>query len=157
MGQTLVSPIIFRRCLIWLLFNTENQKYCMRHWDLFFSHTNPDHYVLLFRKGNQRNQQTQWRNKEAGGRIPEKERVRQIWKVRLGVEQWHFRHWVDVEFCRKSSGTLSLQIPYTRCSLILSWPKSSFSFFHKTKDTFFIFTNNFIRLDILSSAISHTI
>ena len=27
---------------------------------------------------------------------------------------------------------------------ILGWPKSPFSFFSKIKDTFFIFTNNFI-------------
>ena len=38
----------------------------------------------------------------------------------------------------------------------MGWPKSLFSFFHKTKHTFFIFTNNFIDLDILSmSAIPH--
>ena len=38
----------------------------------------------------------------------------------------------------------------------LGWPKSLFSFFRKIKDTFFIFTNNFIDLDILSmSAVSH--
>ena len=29
------------------------------------------------------------------------------------------------------------------------WPKSPFSFFHKIQGTFFIFTNNFIDLDIL--------
>ena len=40
-------------------------------------------------------------------------------------------------------------------ALLLGWPKSLFSFFHKIKDKFFIFTNNFIDLDILSmSAIS---
>ena len=33
---------------------------------------------------------------------------------------------------------------------LLGWPKSPYVFFHKTKDTFFIFTNNFIDLDILS-------
>ena len=33
---------------------------------------------------------------------------------------------------------------------ILGRPKSLFRFFHKIKDTFFIFTNNFIDLDILS-------
>ena len=39
---------------------------------------------------------------------------------------------------------------------ILGWPNSLFSFFHKVKDTFFIFTINFIDLDILSmSAMSH--
>ena len=32
----------------------------------------------------------------------------------------------------------------------LGWPKSLFSFFHNVKDTFFIFTNNFIDLDIRS-------
>ena len=38
---------------------------------------------------------------------------------------------------------------------ILGWPKSLFSFFHKIKYTFFIFTNNCIDLDILSmSALS---
>ena len=31
---------------------------------------------------------------------------------------------------------------------ILGWPKSPFSFFCKIKDTFFIFTNNFIDVDI---------
>ena len=39
--------------------------------------------------------------------------------------------------------------------LILGWPKNTLSFFHKIKDTFSIFTNNFIDLDILSlSALS---
>ena len=33
---------------------------------------------------------------------------------------------------------------------LLGWPKSLFSFSCKIKDTFFIFTNNFIDLDILS-------
>ena len=38
---------------------------------------------------------------------------------------------------------------------VLGWPKSPFSFFHKIKDTFFIFTNNFIDLDSLRvSAVS---
>ena len=38
---------------------------------------------------------------------------------------------------------------------VLGWPKSPFSFFHKMKDTFFIFTNNCIDLDILNiSALS---
>ena len=38
---------------------------------------------------------------------------------------------------------------------LLGWPKSPFSFFHRTKDMFFIFTNNFNDLDVLSmSAIS---
>ena len=38
----------------------------------------------------------------------------------------------------------------------LAWPKSPLIFFCKIKDTFFIFTNNFIYLDVLSmSAISH--
>ena len=38
------------------------------------------------------------------------------------------------------------------------WPKSRFWFFHKIKDTFFIFTNNFIDLDILSmSAVSRVV
>ena len=35
-------------------------------------------------------------------------------------------------------------------SYVLGWPKSLFSFFCKIKDTFFIFTSNFIDLDILS-------
>ena len=35
-------------------------------------------------------------------------------------------------------------------SQILGWPKSQFSFFCKIKGTFFIYTNNFIDLDILS-------
>ena len=40
-------------------------------------------------------------------------------------------------------------------SYILGWPKSPRGFFHKIKDTFFIFNNNIIDLDILSmSAIS---
>ena len=34
--------------------------------------------------------------------------------------------------------------------IILDWPKSPFSFFCKINDIFFIFTNNFIDLDILS-------
>ena len=39
---------------------------------------------------------------------------------------------------------------------ILDWLKCLYGFFHKIKDTFFIFTNNFIDLDILSTgAISH--
>ena len=39
---------------------------------------------------------------------------------------------------------------------VMDWPKNLFSFLKKIKDTFFIFTNNFIDLDILSmSAISH--
>ena len=33
---------------------------------------------------------------------------------------------------------------------ILGWPKSPLSFFHKVKDTFFIFTNNVIDLGIVS-------
>ena len=42
--------------------------------------------------------------------------------------------------------------------LLLGWPKSPFSFFCKIKDIFFIFTNNFIDLDILSmSAISRMV
>ena len=41
--------------------------------------------------------------------------------------------------------------------IVLGWPKSPFSFFHKIKDTFRIF-NNFIDLDILSLlAISHVV
>ena len=41
-------------------------------------------------------------------------------------------------------------------SLLLGWLKCPFRFFYKIKDTFFIFINNFIDLDILSmSAISH--
>ena len=44
---------------------------------------------------------------------------------------------------------------YSLLSNVLGWPKGPFRFFHKIKDTFFIFTNNFIDLDILSmSAIS---
>ena len=40
-------------------------------------------------------------------------------------------------------------------TIVLGWPKSPYGFFHKIKNTFFIFTNNFIDLDILSmSAIS---
>ena len=40
-------------------------------------------------------------------------------------------------------------------SIILGWPKSPFSFFCKIKDMVFIFTNNFIDLDILRmSAVS---
>ena len=43
-------------------------------------------------------------------------------------------------------------------SKILGWPKSLFTFFHKIKDTYFIFTNNFIDLDILSmSAVSRVV
>ena len=34
--------------------------------------------------------------------------------------------------------------------IVLGWPKSPFSFFHKIKDTFFTFTNYFTDLDILS-------
>ena len=42
--------------------------------------------------------------------------------------------------------------------IILVWPKCSFTFFHKIKDTYFIFTNNFIDLDILSmSAVSRVV
>ena len=42
-------------------------------------------------------------------------------------------------------------------NIILGCPKCPFSFFHK-KDTFFIFTNNFIALDILSmSSISQVV
>ena len=38
---------------------------------------------------------------------------------------------------------------------VLGWPKSPLCFFHKIKDTFFIFTSNFIDLDILNmSAVS---
>ena len=38
----------------------------------------------------------------------------------------------------------------------MDWLKCLYGFFHKIKDTFFIFTNNFIDLDILSTgAISH--
>ena len=41
---------------------------------------------------------------------------------------------------------------------LLGWPKSSLSVFHKIKYTFFIFTNNFIDLAILSMlAISHMV
>ena len=35
---------------------------------------------------------------------------------------------------------------------LLGWPKSPFSFFCKIKDTFFIFTNNYIDLGILSTS-----
>ena len=46
---------------------------------------------------------------------------------------------------------LLIKYPY----FLLGWPSSLFSFFHEMTDTFFIFTNNFIDLDILSiSAIS---
>ena len=39
---------------------------------------------------------------------------------------------------------------------VLGWPKCPFSFFHKIKDTFVIFTHNFIDLDIFSvPTISH--
>ena len=34
--------------------------------------------------------------------------------------------------------------------LLLGWAKSLYDFFHKIKDTFFIFTNNVIDLDLLS-------
>ena len=38
---------------------------------------------------------------------------------------------------------------------VLGWPKSPYAFFHKINDMFFIFTDNFIDLDILGmSAIS---
>ena len=44
----------------------------------------------------------------------------------------------------------------TYLNYILGWLKSSYGFFHKRKYIFFIFTNNFIDLDILNmSAISH--
>ena len=36
------------------------------------------------------------------------------------------------------------------CLCFIGWPKSPYGVFHKTKDTFFIFTNNFIDLDVLS-------
>ena len=43
-------------------------------------------------------------------------------------------------------------------AILLGWPKSLLSFFHKVKDIFFIFTNNFVDLDILSmSATSHVV
>ena len=39
-----------------------------------------------------------------------------------------------------------------------TWPKSLYGFFHKIKDTFSIFTSNFIDLDILSiSALSRVV
>ena len=42
--------------------------------------------------------------------------------------------------------------------IVLGWPKSLFSLFHKIKGTFFIFTSNFIDLDILIiSAISQVV
>ena len=37
---------------------------------------------------------------------------------------------------------------------VLGWPKVSLGFFCKIKDTFFIVTNNFIDLDILSMSLS---
>ena len=37
---------------------------------------------------------------------------------------------------------------YKNPMVLLGWPKSQFSFFRKIKDTFFIFTNNLIDLDI---------
>ena len=41
---------------------------------------------------------------------------------------------------------------------VLGWPKSPSSFFRKIKGTFFMFTNNFIDLGILSmSAISYVV
>ena len=44
---------------------------------------------------------------------------------------------------------------YKNPMVLLGWPKSQFSFFRKIKDTFFIFTNNLIDLDILRmSAVS---
>ena len=40
--------------------------------------------------------------------------------------------------------------------VVLGWPKGLYDFFHKIKDTFSIFTNNFFDLDILNMlAISH--
>ena len=48
------------------------------------------------------------------------------------------------------------EVPPPHSVHVLGWPKSPLCFFHKIKDTFFIFSNNFIDLDILSmSAISH--
>ena len=42
--------------------------------------------------------------------------------------------------------------------VLLGWPKSPYGFFNKIKDTFFIFTNNFIDFGILSrSAVSHMV
>ena len=42
--------------------------------------------------------------------------------------------------------------------VVLGWPEGSFSFFCKTEDTFFIFTNNFIDLDVVNmSAISRVV
>ena len=41
-------------------------------------------------------------------------------------------------------------------AIILGWTKSPFGFTHKIKDTFLIFTNNFIDLDILSMWLPHT-
>ena len=40
-------------------------------------------------------------------------------------------------------------------SSFIGWPESPFSFFYQINDTFFIFSNNFTDLDILSmSAVS---
>ena len=41
-------------------------------------------------------------------------------------------------------------LPAAQLLFVLGWPKNPFSFFHKIKDIFFIFTNTFIDLDILT-------
>ena len=57
-----------------------------------------------------------------------------------------------------STSNLRLRCVYFQLPEILGWPKSLFSFFHEIKDTFFIFTNNFIDWDIFSMlAISHVV
>ena len=38
-----------------------------------------------------------------------------------------------------------------RFEILLGWPRSPYDFFHNIKSTFFIFTSNFIDLDILST------
>ena len=39
---------------------------------------------------------------------------------------------------------------------VLGWPESAFSFFHKIKNTVFMFANNFIDLDILNMSLFPT-
>ena len=85
-------------------------------------------------------------------------------KVYIGIRAWaRPRYWEEVviptcfqasltTFCLGSCRKTAL------CCYLLGWPKSLYSFFHKAKSTFFIFTNNFIDLDILSmSALSHIV
>ena len=73
----------------------------------------------------------------------------------MPIEICYYVHISSPEWLKKKKRT---QTQWFWICIILGCPKSLYGFFYKIKDTFFIFTNNFIDLNILSmSAISHVV